>query len=206
VDARQRRSRARLHAAVLRLAAERAIGEVTATEIAAAAGVHRSTFYEHASSPGGLLESALEVELDQLREDLLARIVLPDVDVAGAINGAIEQLLAHVERHAEVYRRGLGADAGTTSLHPVLGGHLRGTSRRCLELLDTVVEVPVDGLRPEDVTDAALAFLVDGTIGVISTWLERPDLGREGALRLHAALVPSWWPLEREELGAGAAG
>ena len=53
MDPRKQRSRDRLYAAVLALAADQSISSLTVTQIADAAGVHRSTFYEHAESPHG---------------------------------------------------------------------------------------------------------------------------------------------------------
>ena len=54
IDPRFVRSRALLAAAVLELASERPIGEVTVAEVATRAQVNRSTFYQHASSPAAL--------------------------------------------------------------------------------------------------------------------------------------------------------
>ena len=42
------------------------------TAVARRGRVHRSTFYEHAASPGDLLRAALTAELDALRERHLA--------------------------------------------------------------------------------------------------------------------------------------
>ena len=56
MDPRKRRSRDRLYAAALELAAREPIAQLTVTQIAGAADVHRSTFYEHADSPGRLVE------------------------------------------------------------------------------------------------------------------------------------------------------
>ena len=68
LDPRQCRTRAALAAAVLALAAERGIDALSVTEITARAGVHRSTFYQHASSPLDLVKSTLARELDALRD------------------------------------------------------------------------------------------------------------------------------------------
>ena len=65
MDARQLRSRSKLFAAILELAADVRAEDLSVTEVASAAGVHRSTFYEHAESPAALLREALEAELDE---------------------------------------------------------------------------------------------------------------------------------------------
>jgi len=191
MDPRQRRTRDRLHAAVLRLAAERPVTELSVTEVAAAAGVHRSTLYEHAASPADLLQQALLAELDELREQLLER---SDQDVARAVTEITEGVLRHVERYAAVYRRGLGAGSGEASLHPMLSGHFRESSRRLRELARVEVRVPVPGVDDDVVADIAGRFLADGTVGAIEGWLEQPELRVEDFMRMYVRLVPDWWP------------
>lgn len=191
MDARLRRSQERLHAAVLRLAGDRAVADLSVTEVAAAAEVHRSTFYEHADSPGALLEAALVAELDRLRADLLATT---DPDVSRSVGATARAVLEHVERHAEVYRRGLGAGSGGSSLHAMLSAHFRETSRRLLAERRVTIEVRVDGVADDLVDDAAVRFLADGTVGVIEAWLEQPALTLDDVLRTYEALLPAWWP------------
>ena len=58
-----------LHDAVIELASMTPVSKVTVTEITRKAGMNRATFYRHASSPGGLLASALGPELDLIRLD-----------------------------------------------------------------------------------------------------------------------------------------
>lgn len=191
MDARLRRSQERLHAAVLRLAGERPVADLSVTEVAAAAEVHRSTFYEHAESPGALLEAALLAELDQLRADLLAAT---DPDVGRSVGATTRAVLRHVERHAEVYRRGLGAGSGGGSLHALLSGHFRETSRRLLAERRVAIGVPVDGVATDLVDDVAVRFLADGTVGAIEAWLERPELSADDVVQTYEALLPTWWP------------
>ena len=63
MDKRQQKTRARLFATILELASEHPLADLTMSQIAETAGVHRSTMYEHASSPTDLLQTALRAEL-----------------------------------------------------------------------------------------------------------------------------------------------
>lgn len=191
MDARQRRSQERLYAAVLHLAAERPVAELSVTAVAAEASVHRSTFYEHAASPADLLQHALLDELDDLRAGLLAD---EGPDVERAVADVTSGVLRHVERYAAVYRRGLGAGSGSGSLHAMLSGHFRGTSRELLARARLSIDVPVDGVPAEVVADVAVRQLADGTVGAIEAWLEQPDLSVDDFLRTYGALLPAWWP------------
>lgn len=191
MDARQRRSRERLHAAVLELAETRAVDELSVTEVAAAAGVHRSTFYEHAASPVALLQQALVSELDTLRDELLADTT---TDVEQAVTRTTRAVLHHVERHADIYRRGLGAGSGAASLHAMLSGHFLETSRRLGELARVDVRVPVPDVADDVVADAAIRFIADGTVGVIEGWLDAPQPRVDDFMRVYVSLLPAWWP------------
>ena len=191
VDVRQRRSQERLHAAVLRLAAERSVSELSVTELAVEAGVHRSTFYEHAASPADLLQAALVAELDVLRARLYDEAA---TDVDRVVGEVTEDVLRHVERHAAVYRRGLGAGSGSGSLHAMLSGHFRESSRRLLELARLQVGVQVPGVPDEVVADLAVRFVADGTVGIIEGWLAQPEPRVEDFMELYLRLLPAWWP------------
>lgn len=198
MDARHRRSRAKLADAVLRLASERPIDEVTASEIAAAAGVNRSTFYAHAASPLALLESVLRDELDALRDRHLASV--PRAGAAEAVTAVTLAVLENIESHAAIYERGLLADAGgghrgETSLRPMLAAHFEESSR---QLLAQHALFPSDEDEAADPLLAAMVgpFVANGSVGAIAAWLEQPEpRDPEAFLRSYRRLVPSWFPL-----------
>jgi AcrR family transcriptional regulator len=179
MDARQRRSRERLHAAVLRLAEETPVADLSVTAVADAAEVHRSTFYEHAASLGDLLRDALTAELDAIRAGHLAD---PGTDLADAMRRTTYDVAAHVARHAATYRRGLAPEAGPGSLVTMLAEHFLASA-----LL----------LRQQgrlDVDDAGASFVAFGTVGVVRVWLGTsgsPD--PDAFLALDDALLPAWW-------------
>ncbi|MGN6219553.1 MAG: TetR/AcrR family transcriptional regulator [Microbacterium sp.] len=188
MDPRKQRSQARLYAAALGLAADRPMSELSVTQIAEAAGVHRSTFYEHADSPQSLVEAALTAELDLLRDALMS----DRSDAATSLDTVTRGVLEHVLRHADIYRRELSDGGG--ALHAMLSRHFRGTSEALIERGRVAIDIAVEGTPRSDVTDAAARFLADGTVGLIDGWLRLPHPQVEQFLRLYAALLPDWWP------------
>lgn len=188
MDPRKRRSQQRLYAAALELAADRPMAELSVTQLAEAAGVHRSTFYEHADSPASLVEAALTAELDVLREALLS----DRSDAATALVTVTRGVLEHVLRHADIYRRELTDGGG--ALHALLSRHFRGSTEALIARGRIEFDVPVAGIPPADVADAAARFLADGTVGLIDGWLRHPRPQVDQFLALYAALLPDWWP------------
>ena len=186
MDPRKRRSRDRLYAAALALAADRPISSLTVTQLADAAGVHRSTFYEHADSPESLVEAALTAELDVLRDELMK----DRADAATAVATVTEGVLDHILRHVDIYRRELAGGGG--ALHAMLSRHFRGTTETLLERGRVEIPVAVAGASPVSVSDAAARFLADGTVGIIDGWLQHPSPRVEDFLRIYLALLPDW--------------
>ncbi|QNE37364.1 TetR/AcrR family transcriptional regulator [Leifsonia shinshuensis] len=188
LDARQEKTLARLSAAVLGLAAERPIADVTVSGLAAAAGVHRSTVYEYAGSPVALLQRVLRAELDELRAAYLVDVA-PD-DAAAAIGGVTRAVLQHVDDHDAVYRRGLGAEGSEAGLHAMLSEHFQAS----IELLLDQHSVSVPAADELD-RRAIERYLADGIIGAIEVWLARPrPRDVEALLALLERLTPPWWP------------
>jgi len=191
MDARLLRSRQRLHEAVLELVATTPVTALSVTEVARAAGVHRSTFYEHATSVDELLRAALGAELDVLRAGLIDHPDQPTGEAMAAVTGGV---LEHVARHVEVYRRGLAADAGAGSLHALLAEHFVGTVRALDAQGRLSWPLPAAGVPAPLVRDAAAQFVAHGTVGAIQAWLAQPDPpGAAAFVELHRALVPQWW-------------
>ena len=188
LDARQAKTLARLSAAVLALAAEQPIGDVTVSGLAAAARVHRSTVYEYAASPATLLQRVLRTELDALRAAYLVDVA-PD-DAAAAITGVTRAVLQHVDDHDAVYRRGLGAEGSEAGLHAMLSEHFQASIE--LLLRQRSVSVPA----ADEVERVAIErYLADGIIGAIDVWLSRPrPRDVEALLALIERLMPPWWP------------
>ncbi len=190
LDPRQRRTRAALAAAVLALAAERGIDALSVTEITARAGVHRSTFYQHASSPLDLVKSTLARELDALRDRYL--VDLPREETESALRSVTIGVLEHVERHAGIYAR-LDTDAGAT-LHSFLGAHFAESARILIEQSSVRVPEPPAGVSPAMARAAVRRYIADGFVGAIAAWLHEPAPRNAVAFaEFLVVLTPSWW-------------
>ncbi|GEB14731.1 hypothetical protein NSI01_30460 [Pimelobacter simplex] len=193
MDPRQARSRARLHEAVLRLAAEQPIADLSMTAVAAAAGVHRSTVYQHAGSVDELLQQALGAELDQLRAGLPAPGA-PPAEAARAVTAVTRGVLEHVARHAGLYRAGLAAGDADHGLRGMLGRHFLESGRLLREVSGVAPSLDVPGQPQAAVAEVAARFIADGTVGVIAAWLDRPELSVDDLLEIYVRLLPDWWP------------
>lgn len=193
MDPRTLRSRRNLADAILRLSADRPADQITAAEVAAESGVNRSTFYQHARNPADLLAAVLRTELDDLRERHLTRLPgnASPAEVTAAIGLVTLGVFEHIDRHADVYRHGLGPDSSGASLHAMLGTHFQES---VLWLLDRHnVELPQhDGTgMPAAVASRYIAY---GTVGAIEAWLTDENRTVEGFLTDFSLLVPAWWP------------
>ncbi|MTD14291.1 TetR/AcrR family transcriptional regulator [Nakamurella sp. YIM 132087] len=186
VDARQQRTRERLREAILALGTRGPVSGITMAELAGTAGVNRSTVYEHTTSPQALLEQVLLDELDRVRERHLVGLT---PELAGAASRAVMiDVLAHVDDHAEIYRRGLGDASRPGPLLAVLAGHFRESVR--LILAGGAVRPP-PGAPP---AETIARFIGDGAAGAVTSWLDG-DGGRdpEEFADAYGTLVPTWW-------------
>ena len=207
MDARQRKTRAKLSEVILRLASERPASDLTVSEITVAAGINRSTFYQHAASPVELLEDVLREELDTIRDRFLP--VAPSAASADKgtsvspvsrsdIRDVTAAVIEHVGFHSTLYSRALGARSGASSLHPMLSRHFAESVTQLLSLHG--VQIPRDdaAIPASDayIAESAARFIADGTVGAIEVWLRTPEpRSVDSFLAVYRLLMPAWWPL-----------
>ncbi|WP_062387161.1 TetR/AcrR family transcriptional regulator [Demequina iriomotensis] len=171
MDARIVRTRRRLQEALFALARERGVDDVSVSDIAARAGINRSTFYQHYSDKETLLADALDLKAQEAGADLD-----PLVFDAGP-PPALVRFLAHVEEHADLYTRvftepGYGAVLARLRLR--MGDAIRGLAPQVDELVRA--DLPVD------VVAAGMTGMV---LGVMGEWLAMEQ-------RPPAAAVADW--------------
>lgn len=203
MDARQRRTRARLASTILQLSAQRPTSEISVSEIAARAGINRSTFYQHAAAPCELLESVLAEELTELSITHLSTVSADDA--GGAIARATVAVLRHIDERADIYRVGLDDDLVGASLQPMLNRVFTSTLLDIFErgaITLPHAECLSDGQRELFVRSAA-HFVAAGSVATFRVWLDTPaprDIA--SFLEVIGELLPSWWPFEVEHASA----
>ena len=160
MDARIVKTRAALRDALLDLARERSLDDITVVDITDRAGVNRASFYLHYPDKESLLADALEAELHapEISE-------LSGWDPKDGAPPILLHYLGHVREHADLYRRVL-TEAGSGMVANRVRQHV-------LEIVHSSLEpphpIPFTGL-PRDVAAAGVA---GAAVGVITAWLER---------------------------------
>lgn len=190
LDVRQLRTQARLREAVLRLAADCAVEDISVTDLVRAARVNRTTFYKHAASPTEVLGRVLYAELDRVRADWLADIRGGDLAAETVWDRASEALLDHLERYDELYTTGLARHRSAV-LYRLLVEHFTDSVRSVLETgLGTI---PDGAGSPAWRTEAFSRFVAHGEAGLVEAWLSLPR-PRERRLftSAAAAALPDW--------------
>ncbi|MHA7987583.1 TetR/AcrR family transcriptional regulator [Rathayibacter sp. CAU 1779] len=160
MDARIARTRTHLQDALLELARERSLDEITVADIVDRAGVNRSTFYQHYSDKDVLLADALDAAVEQAGERLV-KLTVP-------VSGPPEDLLAylkHIEQNASLYSRVLGD---------------RGSAIVTARVRDRVERVALEGISRSNVPayegvplEIVAAGITGSAMGVVRAWLER---------------------------------
>ncbi|MBN9153709.1 MAG: TetR/AcrR family transcriptional regulator [Microbacterium sp.] len=166
MDPRVARTRRSLQEALLALARERSLDDLTIGDIAEHAGVNRSSFYQHYSDKETLLADALETAIDDVARDFE-----PSAVDIGEMPAELFAYLDHIDHNAALYRRILG-DRGSA----VVAARLR-------ERIELIVAGAVDAAEVatfRDVpTDVVAAGIAGTALGVITAWVsrdERPDV------------------------------
>lgn len=186
-DARIVRTRAALHAAVLELAAQKPVPEISVSELAQLAGINRVTFYKHFSSPAETLTSALSRELDPALDYFIARYAKHDDDPLQVFLSSVDLILDHVERRRSIYvLSNTSAHDGT--IPNLLADHFAETLTEFLKH-----RAQLDPPTPAFDPPVAASYFAHGMCGAIRAWITEGGDDREGFLRSLIAFVPDWW-------------
>ncbi|MFI7707784.1 TetR/AcrR family transcriptional regulator [Nonomuraea sp. NPDC049480] len=168
-DRRVRRTRAALARALIQLVEEQDLSRISVSDVAEAAEVSRSAFYDHYRDVHELAEDACTAMIDGLIESL----AVPGPDPADVARGAIQSLAAFftsLAEHAGLYRALLGP---------------QGSARVIDHIRNRIATAIHDHQRqagdqsgptgpPTDISqDVPAAFTAGALIGVAADWLQR---------------------------------
>ncbi|MFD6425025.1 TetR/AcrR family transcriptional regulator [Streptomyces sp. NPDC060198] len=189
-DIRVLRSRRKLQDSVLRLAAGQPIESVSVADVTRTAGLNRTTFYNHASSPADALEQALFGDLDAMRRVLTENAADRSVPLDRVWEEITRDFLGWFERYEDIFTTGL-LDGRSPVLIRLLSHHFTAS---IVSLLATRPSLVPDGLARDGLTLAAYSrFVGFGIIGVLQTWLESaPPRDPDALARILFNVLPVW--------------
>ncbi len=173
MDARIERTTESLRAAILKLASEQHVDSLSVSQVAAAANIHRATFYDHAKNPAELLARVVREELADLRATYLTPAYVREHSVTEAIRENTIAVASVVWSHEAIFRHLIDTPGLTTSQH-LLAPHFEET---VIQLLTDKSWILPDGvsdprLSRADFTIGTARYLAAGSAAVVEVWLE----------------------------------
>ena len=161
-DPRAVRTRQKLVAAFHEEIRDCDLGMMSVSALARAAGVNRTSFYEHFASPEDLAIHALSDLFDVARNADMAMRSQHTVPAAEARRRALREIVYFVHERRESYLRLLGPGAAPQLVRAV-GQAFTERTVQALERMEA---------RPADADPRVTAqFLAGGVLGVIGAWL-----------------------------------
>ncbi|MEV6595001.1 TetR/AcrR family transcriptional regulator [Streptomyces acidicola] len=184
-DRRVRRTHAALQGALIQLAEERDLGQISVADVTEQADVNRTTFYDHYRNVHELAEAASTSTIDNLIESLPLlnpTEAAPDRDPARPLIAFFEIL----GKHAGLYRSLLGPQGS-----PRVIDHIRSRITAAVYVAVRLnAGAPPDSVSSTDIPhDVPAAFTAGALLGVAIDWLER------GCPCTPAEMAALTWPL-----------
>jgi AcrR family transcriptional regulator len=180
-DPRAIRTREALVSAFRDLVQEQHPGEMTVAALCRAAGINRSTFYQHFSSPEDLAVHAFGDLFDAVvATDIALRPTTTPLD---ASRQAIAGIVGFVAAHRSTYASLLGPGAPPALYRAIVS---------------TYAEHSVDAIRlapgrPEEADPLVTAqYLAGGVLGALGRWLVEPDRSEAALVDALVACLPGW--------------
>lgn len=201
-DPRYQRTRKALLDALLALAAERPAVTISVSELTSRAGVSRSSFYAHASSPADLLADHLIASLAP-RLERLATVLTDDPDhFLDRTREVYIDLLREVRAERAVYVH-VFAETGSGTVLTRLRGRFRQASEAFVrDLVNHLAEHP-----GELWVRMAVAQHSSSLIIMIDSWLSAgADRSAEEVVDTYLSLAPPWQLVRLDERGLASIG
>jgi AcrR family transcriptional regulator len=184
-DPRAVRTREALIAAFRDLVREQHPGEMTVAALCRAAGINRSTFYQHFSSPEDLAVHALGDLFDAvIATDTALRASDSTTSPREASRRAIAGIVGFIADHRDTYASLLAPGAAPPALQRALVATYTEHSAAAISAAPA---------RPADADPLVTArFLAGGVLGVLAEWLSEPDRSEAELVDAIVACLPGW--------------
>ena len=185
-DPRITRTDQALAQAIVELAAQRPVSQITVADLASQAGVTRATFYNRYSSPLELLIQVLYADLARVHRLEDARRAEGSAYSAGQmLRLATGDVADHVERFTAVYQH---------ALHdPADNGVYEALVRHFTEYALAFMARSTHPDLPRANRQVVARFVAHGFAGAIKAWLSDRSLGKTDLVEAAVACAPVWW-------------
>lgn len=171
--------------AIVELAAERPISQVTIADLAERAGVTRATFYNHYANPLSVLIQVLLADLERAHELEEKRRIEGGYSAAEMLRLSMVDVAAHIERFEAVYR--LAVD------DPADGGVYDALVRHFTEYAIAFMARCTHPDLPDSNHGVMAQFVAHGFAGAIRAWLSDSSVTEDDLIYSTAACAPVWW-------------
>ena len=184
-DPRIARTTQACEAAIVELASELPISQITVADLAERAKVTRATFYNHYASPLDLLIQILLTDLRRADHNDEERRSRGDLAAPELQRISLGEVADHIERYKAIYRQAVDdpADAAVyAALVRYFADYATWFIARC-----THPDLPAANHH------IIAQFLAHGFAGAIKEWLSDNSLTKEDLVDAAVACTPPWW-------------
>jgi AcrR family transcriptional regulator len=171
--------------AVVELASQRPVSQITVAELADRAGMTRATFYNRYNSPLELLIHVLYTDLEHGHRAEDARRAEGRYPAAEMLRLATADVADHVERFMAVYRH---------ALHdPADGGVYEALVRQFADYSVAFIARSTHPGLPDANHQVIAQFVAHGFAGAIRAWLGDDSVTKADLVEAAVACAPTWW-------------
>jgi AcrR family transcriptional regulator len=171
--------------AIVELASQRPISQVTIADLADRAGVTRATFYNHYSSPLQLLIQVLVADLDRVHRLEDERRTDGGLAPAELLRLSIADVADHIDRFKPVYLHAVR--------DPADGGVYEALVRHFTDYAVAFIARCTHPDLPDANRDVMAQFVAQGFAGAIKAWLGDPSVTKADLVDAAMACAPVWW-------------
>lgn len=171
--------------AIVELASERPVSQITVAELADRAGVTRATFYNRYRSPLELLIQVLFADLERahrLEEDRRAEGGYSATQMLRLTTGDVAD---HIERFQAVYQHAVH-DPADNGVYEALVRHFTDYS---LAFIARCTHPDLPNTNHEVIAQ----FVAHGFAGAIKAWLRDDSVTKADLVQSAVACAPLWW-------------
>ena len=184
-DPRIIRTAVALEQAIVELASQRPVSQITVADLAGLAGVTRATFYNRYDSPLELLIHVLDADLERGLRLKEARRADGRHTAGQVLRLTISDVADHVERFSAIYQNALS--------DPADEGVYEALVRCFIDRSSSVIARSAPRGLPEASHQVMAKFFAHGFAGAIKGWLSDDSVTKADLIEASIACAPAWW-------------